>query len=182
MANDAYSGGLVRQYGNLSFARVFQAGHEIPSYQPETAYRIFMRALFNKDISTGDQATYTNGEAYSSEGPSDTWATRNEDPPDPIHFCYILDPYTLCSDEQIQSIIDGSALIEDYIVVDQNSTQLFPGVVGNGTSSGNPSSGGSGYPSSSAYPPMQTGNEASTAQVGWLMCACGVAFATAMLM
>lgn len=30
-ANDSYVGGLVRQYGNLSFSRVFEAGHEIPS-------------------------------------------------------------------------------------------------------------------------------------------------------
>lgn len=26
--NDTYVGGVVRQYGNLSFTRVFEAGHE----------------------------------------------------------------------------------------------------------------------------------------------------------
>jgi carboxypeptidase C (cathepsin A) len=30
--NASYSGGLVRQYGNLSFARVYQAGHEGKHY------------------------------------------------------------------------------------------------------------------------------------------------------
>lgn len=78
-ANDSYVGGYVRQYGNLSFSRVFEAGHEIPSYQPETAYRIFTRALFNKDISTGEEDTYAeDGTAYQSEGPPDTWAFKNE--------------------------------------------------------------------------------------------------------
>lgn len=48
-----YVGGLVRQHGNLSYSRVFEAGHEVPAYQPETAYAIFRRALFNRDIATG---------------------------------------------------------------------------------------------------------------------------------
>jgi hypothetical protein len=48
---------LVRQYGNLSHIRTYQAGHAIPSHQPETAYKIFTRALFNMDIATGIQST-----------------------------------------------------------------------------------------------------------------------------
>jgi carboxypeptidase C (cathepsin A) len=59
-ANDSYVGGQVRQHGNLSFSRVYQAGHKVPSYQPETAYRMFMRALFNKDIATGEADTIRN--------------------------------------------------------------------------------------------------------------------------
>jgi carboxypeptidase C (cathepsin A) len=47
--NATYTGGQVRQHGNLSFSRVYQAGHEVPAYQPETAYEIFMRVLVNKD-------------------------------------------------------------------------------------------------------------------------------------
>jgi len=43
IVNDTYIGGQVRQYGNLSFTRVYEAGHEVPAYQPETAYRIFTR-------------------------------------------------------------------------------------------------------------------------------------------
>ncbi|KAI9740661.1 MAG: hypothetical protein M1818_004625 [Claussenomyces sp. TS43310] len=45
-------GGQVRQYGNLSFSRVYQAGHQLPSYQPEMACSIFRRSIFNKDIAT----------------------------------------------------------------------------------------------------------------------------------
>lgn len=141
-------------------------------YQPETSYRIFTRALFNKDIATGEEDTYTNGEAYQSEGPSDTWAYQNEDPPDPIHFCYTLDPYTLCSEKQIESIINGTALIQNYIVVDQNSTTLFPGVVGNGTSPANGTAtggGDGGYASGSAATPQQTANGATMASAGWLL-------------
>lgn len=183
-ANETYEGGLVRQYGNLSFSRVFEAGHEIPSYQPETAYRIFTRALFNKDISTGEQDIYAaDGTAYQSEGPPDKWAYKNEDQPDPLHFCYVLDPTTLCTDEQIESIENGTAVVRNYIVVDANSTQLFPEVVGNATSgeevgSGNGTaaggSGGNGSSSASASPPVQTGNDAALLRPSRLMLAPGL--------
>lgn len=42
-------GGQVKQYGNYSFSRVYQAGHEVPWYQSELSYEIFMRATFNKE-------------------------------------------------------------------------------------------------------------------------------------
>lgn len=136
-----------------------------------------MRALFNKDIATGNEDTYTDGKAYQSEGPSDTWAHRNEIPPQPQHFCYVLDPYTLCSDEEIESITNGTALVENYILVDQNSTDLFPGVVENGTGGGNGSSPTGGYggsASGSAAAPQQTGNDATASRVGWLLYVCVV--------
>lgn len=139
-----------------------------------------MRALFNKDIATGEQNAYNaDGEAYSSEGPSDTWAYRNDDPPDPTHFCYVLDPYTLCSDEQIESIVNGTACIQDYIMVDANSTALFPEVVGDAqcATGGNYSSGGGygGNASTSAMPPMQTANGAGLPRPGSMAMMGGVA-------
>lgn len=51
--NTSYTGGRVRQQNNLSFSRVFQAGHEIPYYQPQTAYEIFARTLRGLDVATG---------------------------------------------------------------------------------------------------------------------------------
>jgi carboxypeptidase C (cathepsin A) len=146
-ANDSYVGGRVRQYGNLSFSRVYEAGHEIPSYQPETAYRIFTRALFNMDIATGTQSTYSGGEAYKSSGPADTWSFKNELPAQPLQFCYVLDPYSTCTEDQLLAVQNGTALVDHYIVVDKNSTQLFPQLLGaSSTGSYN------GTPSASATP------------------------------
>lgn len=167
-ANDSYVGGLVRQVGNLSFSRVFEAGHEIPSYQPETAYRIFMRALFNMDIATGEEPTYSDGVPYKSEGPADTLDYRNELPEQPVHFCYVLDPTTLCSEDQIASLLDGTAEIQNYIVVDSNSTELFPDVVG-GSNTAEESGGAStssGASTTSGGGPTSTseGGAASTSQ------------------
>ncbi|KAI4861370.1 carboxypeptidase S1-like protein B [Hypoxylon rubiginosum] len=141
LINDTYVGGQVRQYGNFSFSRVYEAGHEVPAYQPETAYQMFHRALFNKDIATGTVNLIDNPE-YVTEGTADTWAIKNEDPPDLLHFCYIYDTST-CTNEQIESVLNGTAVIIKGIVKDKNSTQLFPDIFGDeqGTSpSASPSS------------------------------------------
>ncbi|KAL8931523.1 MAG: hypothetical protein Q9216_007173, partial [Gyalolechia sp. 2 TL-2023] len=135
--NASYTGGLVRQYGNFSFSRVFQAGHEIPSYQPETAYRIFNRAIFGQDIATGNiTITATENADYSTEGPSDSLGTRQEPPYHPYpHQCYVLAYGATCTDEQIESLLDGSAIVRNYILQDANQTSGdYPGVAAvNGT-------------------------------------------------
>ncbi|KAI4264676.1 MAG: hypothetical protein L6R35_007288, partial [Caloplaca aegaea] len=45
VVNSSYVGGAVRQYGNLSFSRIYNAGHLIPAYQPETAFTVFTRII-----------------------------------------------------------------------------------------------------------------------------------------
>ncbi|KAI0142615.1 serine carboxypeptidase [Hypoxylon sp. NC0597] len=147
--NDTYVGGQVRQYGNFSFSRVYEAGHEVPAYQPETAYKLFHRALFNKDIATGTVDLIENP-GYVTEGPVDTWAIKNEDPPDLLHFCYIYDTST-CTEDQIESVLNGTAVIINGIIRDRNSTQLFPEIFGgNSSGSGNPSSSSSIAPTASS--------------------------------
>jgi carboxypeptidase D len=45
--------GEVRQAGNFSFMRVYEAGHEVPYYQPKAALEFFRRTLTGKDLATG---------------------------------------------------------------------------------------------------------------------------------
>lgn len=116
-------GGLVRQFGNLSYSRVFQAGHEVPSWQPETALAIFERALGNRDIATGTKDT--SRQQYSSVGSGDTWGAKSEIPDAELWFCYTLVPET-CTEEQLAAVQNGSAKISRYVVEDANSTVLFP--------------------------------------------------------
>ncbi|KAI1434959.1 carboxypeptidase S1 [Xylaria sp. CBS 124048] len=125
VVNDTYIGGQVRQYGNLSFSRVYEAGHEIPSYQPETAHKLFSRALMNKDIATGKIDTARNPQ-YSTHGPADTWAIKNKNPADPLSFCYLWDVSASCTDDEVESIVNGSAVIVSGIIKNANSTKLFP--------------------------------------------------------
>ncbi|KAK6437400.1 hypothetical protein LTR95_006409 [Oleoguttula sp. CCFEE 5521] len=47
--------GEVRQYGNFSFLRVYEAGHEVPYYQPSAALQLFNRTLNHFNIADGTQ-------------------------------------------------------------------------------------------------------------------------------
>ena len=145
--NASYVGGLTRQHGNFSFTRVFQAGHEVPAYQPQTAYEIFRRALFNLDIATGEVSTAGNG-SYSTTGMKNTWSVKMEAPESEPAFCYTLALGSTCTDEQYQSVLDGTAVIQNYVVIDNYTSMLFPELVAaaqqNGSSSGGNGGGGSG--------------------------------------
>ncbi|KAF9869744.1 serine carboxypeptidase [Colletotrichum karsti] len=105
--------GMTRQFGNYSFSRVFQAGHEVPSYQPVTAYEIFMRATFNRDIATG---LIPVTDELATDGPRDVWHIKNTPPPQPDQLCYVLKPGT-CKPEVWEKVKNGTALVTDYYVV-----------------------------------------------------------------
>ena len=141
--NSSYVGGQVRQHNNFSFSRVFQAGHEVPAYQPETAYRIFSRAIFGKDIATGAVDTSNNTE-YSTLGSSTTFEVKNQDLGSPSPQCYIWAMTDTCTADQIESVRNGSALVHDYILIDANQSHLFPGVGNNDSIPGSNSTGAVG--------------------------------------
>ena len=123
----------MRQHGNYSFSRVYQAGHEVPSYQPETAYQIFQRAIFGLDIATGTIDTEKDSN-YSSKGDVEASRVLQEAPESPKPTCYILDPPT-CTYDQFGAVLNSTALVHDYIVIDENTTGLFPGIT-DGTNTG----------------------------------------------
>jgi len=106
-------GGQVRQFGNFSFSRVYQAGHEVPAYQPEVAYHIFSRAMLNKDIATG---LVPVTDTYSTLGPDSTFHIKNVPPSFPESVCYVLDPGT-CTEEQWEFVKNGSVVVKDWTVV-----------------------------------------------------------------
>ncbi|KAL8938962.1 MAG: hypothetical protein Q9211_002963 [Gyalolechia sp. 1 TL-2023] len=62
--------GEVREYGNFSFLRIYEAGHEVPFYQPLASLEFFRRVLGGRDIAQGTTqvtGTYsTNGNANST--------------------------------------------------------------------------------------------------------------------
>jgi hypothetical protein len=148
----------------------------VPAYQPETAYQIFTRALFNKDIATGLEST-GEGSNYSTSGPSDTLGHRNEPFEQPLQFCYTLDPSSTCTEEQIGGLLNGSSTVCSWIVKDGNSTVLFPELMGvfgeegcgSGSGSGNGSAGVGGNGTVGGGQPVPYEGGAASVRVVGLM-------------
>jgi hypothetical protein len=45
--------GEVRQYGNFSFTRIYESGHEVPYYQPVASLELFRRVLADLAVADG---------------------------------------------------------------------------------------------------------------------------------
>ncbi|KAF4452630.1 hypothetical protein F53441_4569 [Fusarium austroafricanum] len=112
IVNESYIGGVVRQFGNLSFSRIYQAGHAVPAYQPETAFQVFARIILGTSISTGkdiDAATYkTTGDAN---------ATHTEKLPKQLNpTCYIRNFQGSCNDDARRLAADDKGVVVNGIL------------------------------------------------------------------
>lgn len=120
--NSSYDGGLVRQSGNLSFSRIFQSGHGVAGYQPETMYHVFERAMSKRNIATG-KVDLSEKPVYSSNGPHNVRNVTNEVPEPDLSKCYVIHAPISCTDEQLVALEDGSAVVEDWVVVKPEGTR-----------------------------------------------------------
>jgi carboxypeptidase C (cathepsin A) len=115
IVNETYIGGVVRQYGNLSFSRIYDAGHLVPAYQPETAFTVFARIITGTSISTGDTIDLSS---YASEGTMFA-DHRNTLPQSPPNTCWIRDIPDTCTDDQKNKISnDGGTIINGVLYDD----------------------------------------------------------------
>ena len=53
MMVDGKEYGETREYGNFSFTRIYESGHEVPYYQPIAALQLFNRTINHWDIPMG---------------------------------------------------------------------------------------------------------------------------------
>ncbi|KAF4982849.1 hypothetical protein FZEAL_1599 [Fusarium zealandicum] len=123
--NSSYEGGFVREHGNLSFSRVFQAGHGLAAYQPETLSKMFERAMFRRDIATGDIDLAEN-RTYSTAGPKSVADVKNKVPEAPENMCFVRLALQTCTDEQLEALAAGTAVVDDWIVVEPKGAKPKP--------------------------------------------------------
>ncbi|KAK2759322.1 hypothetical protein FQN54_002800 [Arachnomyces sp. PD_36] len=54
MTVDGVEYGSTREYGNFSFTRIYESGHEVPYYQPIASLALFNRSLNGWDMASGE--------------------------------------------------------------------------------------------------------------------------------
>lgn len=80
-------------------------------------FDIFERVMFDRDVATGDVDLGQNRD-YSTEGPDSVAGVRN-DLPEPVpNVCYVLQPSISCTLTQLAALVNGSAVIENWVMVD----------------------------------------------------------------
>jgi carboxypeptidase C (cathepsin A) len=117
IVNTTYIGGVVRQYGNLSFSRIYDAGHSVPAYQPETAFQVFARIMNGNSISTGE---IINRSSYNTTGPLNATHT-NTLPASPGATCWLRNIPDTCNDVQKSSIINNQGVIINGVLYSASS-------------------------------------------------------------
>ncbi|KAK8085051.1 serine carboxypeptidase [Apiospora hydei] len=114
IVNDSYIGGVVRQLGNLSFSRIYQAGHFVPAYQPETAFQVFARIIFGKSLSDGKPVDLAT---YDTTGPANATSSL-EFPPSPTHTCWVRNIPGTCDEAEQKVLGSFDSAKEKVAIVD----------------------------------------------------------------
>lgn len=157
VVNSSYVGGAVRQFGNLSFSRIYDAGHLMPYYQPETAFTVFTRIIQGTEISTGDVVDLST---FGSEGPQNaTHTNKTPDQPDPT--CWIRAWNNTCTSEDTEAMLAGDGVVANGIFYQDDSSVSLPRSSVRAGIPGSPLSSSSGDQSS-----QETGGSSSSSTAG----------------
>ncbi|CAK4030667.1 Carboxypeptidase S1 A [Lecanosticta acicola] len=122
VVNDSYVGGLVRQYGNLSFSRVYDAGHFVPYYQPETVFQIFARVILGTDLSTAADIDLAD---FRSNGTANATHT-NSVPEQPKATCWVRNWNESCSSSDTSAMKQGKGLVQYGIYYQDSKSIVLP--------------------------------------------------------
>jgi hypothetical protein len=124
--------GQVRQQGRFSFARVYQAGHEGPYYQPGVYHALFLRTVLGLDLETGLKGPVSD--SYVTTGPKSVRDVNVVPPVAPRGVdgkavdlsaveCYVdavpLTANPRCTQAQLDALAAGAAIINSNRVVVQ---------------------------------------------------------------
>ncbi len=122
VTNGSYIGGVVREFGNLSFSRIYDAGHLVPAYQPETVFTVFSRVIESTDISMGLPADLST---HSSQGDANS-TYQNVAPPMAEPICHLRAVNSTCDADQRNMLASNVGVIINGILYDQRADWRAP--------------------------------------------------------
>ncbi|ODH49167.1 hypothetical protein GX48_04674 [Paracoccidioides brasiliensis] len=118
-----YVGGVVRQLGNLSFTRIYDAGHFVPASQPESVFTLFSRIVGGgRDIASGAKVDLAT---FHTTGPANATKT-NDAPPMAATTCYVRAVEDTCSTEQKNMLREGKGVVINGVLYKDESEWSAP--------------------------------------------------------
>ncbi|KAK5108220.1 hypothetical protein LTR62_008676 [Meristemomyces frigidus] len=123
VVNSTYVGGATRQYGNLSFSRIYNAGHFVSYFQPETAFTVFTRIIQGDDLSTGDAISLST---FTSNGPLKS-NYSNTDSYSPAPTCWLRSWNATCSAADTKAMLAGEGQVfQGMFIANQGHSVTLP--------------------------------------------------------
>lgn len=107
VVNNSYIGGSVKQFGNLSFVRVYDAGHQVPAYQPETVFTVFTRVILGTNIATGQPIDLAT---FNTSGPQES-LKMNTYGASASPICWVRSPNMTCTSNQLSAMLSGQGVV-----------------------------------------------------------------------
>lgn len=157
VTNNSFIGGMVREYGNLSFARVYDAGHLIPAYQPETAFTLFSRVIKGTGLSLGLPVNRAN---FGTTGPINTTHT-NSAPAASAPTCHLRAMNSTCNTDQKNMIANRAGVLINGVLYPSSAAWSAPT-----TSTSTLSTGRTSYSSTSTTLPGSSTSSTRTIPTG----------------
>jgi len=115
--------------------------------------------MFNKDVATGSEDVGSTSPVYASTGSSSSNMDHSATPTYDTPSCYLWDIMETCTKAQTQMIANGSAILENFILVgykSQNGADVFF----NSTNSSGFTDGSGSSPGSNSASSFLPGNHA----------------------
>ncbi|VBB80201.1 Putative protein of unknown function [Podospora comata] len=135
LTNKTYTGGSTRQLSNLSFTRVYDAGHFPSHSQPETTFEIFSRIILGSSISTGEKVNLasfaTKGTPEADKTGPELLATNV-----PNARCYIRKVADTCDDESVRAVLRGEGVVINGVWYNSAGDWQLPGQRSDGEAAG----------------------------------------------
>jgi hypothetical protein len=77
--------------------------------------------MFGLDVATGQHSSYSDSSSgaslYHTTGPMVVRNVTGPLPPMPAISCYTWEGSSMCADDQLEALQDGSAIVKDFYVI-----------------------------------------------------------------
>jgi carboxypeptidase D len=81
--------------------------------------------MFRRDLATG-KVNLRKNKTYKTKGPKSVAGVKNKFPGTIENTCFVRTPGISCTDEQLEALAKGEAVVEDWVVVEPKGKKPAP--------------------------------------------------------